>query len=306
MESTRSCHAQTHRPQVHPDHRGRPDRHRPGLRVRLFGHPGVQGVEGGGFPRHPGQLQPGDDHDGPGVRRRHLHRAADGRHPGEDHRRGEALGAPADPGRPDGAQPLHGAPQAGDPREVRGRDDRRQARRDRRRARTASSSSRPWSRSASTSPSRGRSGAPEEARAAADEIGAFPLIIRPELHPRGPGRRHRLQPRGVRADRRQRPRHLPGARGAGRGVPPRLEGVRDGGHARPQGPVRRHLLDRELRPDGRPHRRLDHGRPGDDAHRQGVPGDARRLLRRHPRDRRRDRRLQHPVRRRSRRPAGWS
>ena len=35
---------------------------------------------------------------------------------------------------------------------------------------------------------------------------------------------------------------------------------------------RRHrLLDRELRPDGRPHRRQHHRRPGADAHRQGIP-----------------------------------
>ena len=35
--------------------------------------------------------------------------------------------------------------------------------------------------------------------------------------------------------------------------------------------VRRHLLDRELRPDGRAHRRLDHRRAGADAHRRRVP-----------------------------------
>ena len=56
------------------------------------------------------------------------------------------------------------------------------------------------------------------------------------------------------------------------------------------------LLDRELRPDGRAHRRLDHRRAGDDADRQGVPAPARRGARDHHRDRRRDRRLQRPVR----------
>jgi two-component system response regulator HydG len=61
------------------DHRRRAHHHRPGLRVRLFRHPGLQGPAGGGLPRRPGQLQPGHDHDGPGVCRRHLHRAADGR-----------------------------------------------------------------------------------------------------------------------------------------------------------------------------------------------------------------------------------
>ena len=54
----------------------RPDRHRPGLRVRLLGHPGVPGAARGGLPRRPRQLEPGDDHDRPRLRRRHLRRAA--------------------------------------------------------------------------------------------------------------------------------------------------------------------------------------------------------------------------------------
>ena len=41
-----------------------------------------------------------------------------------------------------------------------------------------------------------------------------------------------------------------------RGVGHRLEGVRAGGDARQGRQRRHHLLDRELRPDGRPHRRL--------------------------------------------------
>ncbi len=64
------------------------------------------------------------------------------------------------------------------------------------------------------------------------------------------------------------------------------------------------LLDRERRPDGRAHRRLDHRRPGADADRQGIPDDAQRLDRGAARDRGRDRRLQRPVRRPARdRPA---
>jgi carbamoyl-phosphate synthase large subunit len=58
--------------------------------------------------------------------------------------------------------------------------------------------------------------------------------------------------------------------------------------------------DRELRSDGRPHGRFDHGGPGPDADRQGIPADARRQLGRDPRDRRRDGRLEHPVRHPSR------
>ena len=96
----------------------------------------------------------------------------------------------------------------------------------------------------------------------------------------------------------------PGPRGADRRIDHRLERVRDGGDARQGRQRRHHLLDRELRPDGRPHRRLDHRRPGADADRQGIPADARRLAGRDPRDRRRDGRLEHPVRHRSRRRAG--
>jgi carbamoyl-phosphate synthase large subunit len=40
------------------------------VRVRLFGHAGDQGAEGGGLPGRPGQLEPGDDHDRSRVRRR--------------------------------------------------------------------------------------------------------------------------------------------------------------------------------------------------------------------------------------------
>ncbi len=70
-----------------------------------------------------------------------------------------------------------------------------------------------------------------------------------------------------------------------------LEVMRDASRQR-----RHRLLDRELRSDGRAHRRLDHRRAGADADRQRVPAHARRRRRRHPRDRRRDRRLQRAVR----------
>ena len=70
--------------------------------------------------------------------------------------------------------------------------------------------------------------------------------------------------------------------------------------------VRRHLLDREPRPDGRAHRRLDHGRAGADAHRRRVPAHARRRVRVHPPHRRRDRRLERAVRGRTPPTATWS
>ena len=129
----RLCHeasadAQTHRHQQHPDHRRRPDRHRPGLRVRLFRRAGLQGAARGGLPRHPGQLQSGDHHDRPGDGRRHLYRAdhlADGR---EHHRQGAAGRAAADHGRPDRAQLRARSGQARRAGKIRRRDDRRVAR----------------------------------------------------------------------------------------------------------------------------------------------------------------------------------
>ena len=75
-------------PRRHPARSGdrlRADRHRAGVRVRLLRHPGLPRAARGGHPRLAGQLQPGDDHDRPGVRRRHLHRAD---HPGV---RGEVI-----------------------------------------------------------------------------------------------------------------------------------------------------------------------------------------------------------------------
>ena len=51
-----------------------------------------------------------------------------------------------------------------------------------------------------------------------------------------------------------------------------MEVVRD-----KQGQLHHHLLDREPRPDGRAHRRLDHRGAGADADRQGIPDHARRL-----------------------------
>ena len=85
-----------------PGHRLRADRHRPGLRVRLLRHPGLPGAAGRGPAGHPGQLQPGDDHDRPGVRRRHLHRADHARVRREGHRQGAPRRAA---GRPWAARP---------------------------------------------------------------------------------------------------------------------------------------------------------------------------------------------------------
>ena len=58
--------AQAHRSEAHSRHRLRPDRHRPGVRVRLLRHAGLQGAARRGPRGHPRQQQSGDDHDRPG------------------------------------------------------------------------------------------------------------------------------------------------------------------------------------------------------------------------------------------------
>ena len=69
-------HAAPRRHPQDPDPRLRPDRHRPGRRVRLLRRAGLQGAARGGLRGRARQLQPGDDHDRPGVRRRDVRRAA--------------------------------------------------------------------------------------------------------------------------------------------------------------------------------------------------------------------------------------
>jgi carbamoyl-phosphate synthase large subunit len=72
----------------------------------------------------------------------------------------------------------------------------------------------------------------------------------PRLHPRRQGHRHRQPRRGVRGDRRQRPRRQPDHRDPHREVDRRLEGVRARGHARPRGQLRDHLLIENVDPMG--------------------------------------------------------
>ena len=118
----------------------------------------------------------------------------------------------------------------------------------------------------------------------------------PGVHPRRQGHRHRHHGGRVRAGGRHRAGRQPHLRDPHRAVDRRVEGVRARGHARPRRQLRGHLLDREPRPDGRPHRRLDHGGAGADADRRRVPGHAGRGVRLHPPGRRRDRRVERPVR----------
>ena len=186
------------------------------------------------------------------------------------------------------------------PRPLRRRADRRRRRRDPAAARTASSSSRSWPRSGPSRPLDDlphHGGLPVGGRGARLPGGGAAVV-----HD-GWGRlRDRLRRGRAAPHRRRRAAGEPDHRGAARGVDPRVEGVRAGADARPQRQRRGRLLDREPRPDGRAHRRLDHGGPGDDPHRSRVPAPARHRDRRHPGGRRRHRRLQHPVRGRTRRP----
>jgi hypothetical protein len=128
-------HAQTRRHPQGTDHRIRADRDRPGLRVRLFGHPGLQGAAQPGVPDRAGQLQPGHDHDRSGHGRRHLHRTAQRAKRERDHRQGKARRAAAQPGRANGVEPRLPTGQAGRAGEVRGEGDRSRHRRDRTRRR---------------------------------------------------------------------------------------------------------------------------------------------------------------------------
>ena len=95
----------------------------------------------------------------------------------------------------------------------------------------------------------------QDAQAALDAFG-LPIIVRPAVHARRARRRHRPHARGVRGDRRARPRRVADRPGAARRVRARLGRVRARGHARRRGQRRGRLLDRERRPDGRPHGRL--------------------------------------------------
>src|SRR5690606_21225717 len=72
-----ALHAQAPRPPHHHAHRQRPHRHRPGLRVRLFRHPGLQGPPRGRLPRRARELEPGHHHDRPGHGRCNLRGALD-------------------------------------------------------------------------------------------------------------------------------------------------------------------------------------------------------------------------------------
>ena len=169
--------------------------------------------------------------------------------------------------------------ESGHPGEVRRRADRRQRRghqqgrgprpvQGRRRGR-------PRARSGTASPPARSSATPwTTSSAGVDDARRLPRRRPPLLHH---GRRRlRLRARrgGAAPHRRPGPHALADHRGAPGGVHPRLEGVRAGADARQERQRRGRLLHRELRPDGRAHRRLDHRRARDDADRPRVPAPA--------------------------------
>ena len=208
---------------------------------------------------------------------------------------GAARRAAADARRPDGPEPGDGPGQARRAGEVRRRDDRRQARRDRQGRGARRSSRRRWRRSAWKCCRGETVHTIEEARRVLEDVG-LPCVVRPSFTLGGSGsaiayNRDEFDTL-VRRGLDQSPVHEVLIEE----IDHRLERVRDGGDARHGRQRRHHLLDRELRPDGRAHGRLDHRRPGPDADRQRISADARRQPGRDPRDRRRDRRLEHSVR----------
>ena len=254
----------------------------------------MQGAARRGLPGGAGELESGDDHDRPGDGRRHLHRADHLAGRGAHHRKGKAGRAAADDGRADRAQ-LRARPRArGGAGKVGRGADRRLARGDRQGR---------GSREVQAGDEEDRPRLAALVARALDGGGAagpsrdwFSCRNKTLLHPRRHRGRHRVQPRGIRRDLRARLRGLADQGAPDRGVGARLERVRDGGGARPQGQLHHRLLDREPRSDGRAYRRFDHRRTGADAHRQGIPDHARRLDRGAARDRRRHRRLERAVR----------
>ena len=266
---------QAHRHPLDLPDRLRPDRDRPGLRVRLRGLPGAEGAARGRLPHDRRQLEPGDDHDRPRLRRPHVPRAA---RPRRRRRRARARAprrAAADDGRPDGAQPRARARGGGRPRRARDRADRRGARRDQPRRGPRALPHGGRSRSACSVPA-------STIVHSLDELDgvALPAVVRPAFTLGGHGGGFAYTREELRAQveigLRESPIGQVLVEESVRGWDEfELEVVRDRARQR-----RDRLLDREPRPDGRAHGRLGHGRAADDASRRGVPGAARRRGRR--------------------------
>ena len=214
-----------------------------------------------------------------------------------DHRARKAGRAAAHRRRPDRLEPCRGAGRKRRARKIRRRVDRRVAARDQGGRGPAVVQGRlpqDRPRRAGIGAGEQRAGRAEACRPARLSRGD-PAVV----HAGRDGRLDRLQPRGVCRSHRARAGRQPGARSAGRRIGAGLEGIRARSDARFSRQLRGDLLDRKLRSHGRAHRRFDHRGARADADRQGIPAHARRRGGDHPRSRRRDRRLEHPVRHRS-------
>ncbi len=140
----------------------------------------------------------------------------------------------------------------------------------------------------------------ERAMAIGEAIG-YPLIVRPSFTLGGgeaagsrttAGELEALAARSLEIS--------PVGRDPRRGVDRGMEGVRARDDARRRGQRRDRVLDRERGSHGRAHGRLDHRGAAADPDRPRIPADARRGAAVHPRDRRRDGRVERAVRRRAR------
>ena len=300
LRPDRRPRAETHRSTQHPDRRLRADPDRPGLRVRLRGRPGLPRAAGGGLPRRARELEPGHDHDRPGVGGRDLPRAARRAHAGRDRRARAAGRAPAHAGRPDSAQPRGRAGGERRARRARRRADRSRPGRDPDRGGSLPASGRRWRLPGC--PCRRASSSPRSTQLDGCPV---PAVVRPAftLGGRGGGIAR------TRDELRERVAHGLAASPIGQVLVERsLEGwqefelevvVRHGRQ------LHRRLLDREPRPGRRAHGRLVDGGAAADARRRRAAAAARRGVRLRARRRRGDGRRERPVRVRAGDTASW-
>ena len=225
-----------------------------------FDYSGTQAIKAlreEGVRGRPAQLQPRDGDDRPGVRPPHLHRADHRRGRRADHRRASARTR---------CCPTMGGQTALNLAKAlaeQGILEKYGVRADRRLARGHQQGRGPPALQGGDAEDRhaaaaGAATPPRSTRRMAHRQGhRLPGHHPPQLHPRRHRRRHRLQPRRVRG--------ASAARASRPAPPPRvlieesvlgLEGVRARGGPRHGGQRHHRLLHRELRPDGRAHRRL--------------------------------------------------
>ena len=212
----------------------------------------MQGAARGGIPRRPGQFESGDDHDGSGYRGSDLHRADDRREHRADHRGGAPRRAAADVGRPDRPQPGRGPVRERCPSALRRGPDRGPTRGDQQ-----GRGSRPVPRGDATHRSQAAAlGLRPFSRGCAPDLGGHEAAGHhpPQLYAGRHRSQCRLSRRRVRSSGRVGTAPVAARRVLDRGERSRLEGIRARGDARRGGQRRDHLLDRELRCDGRSYR----------------------------------------------------